>query len=922
MGIHTGEPIVTEEGYVGLDVHRAARIAGVAHGGQVLVSQSTRELAAADGLHDLGEHRLKDLTAPERIWQLGDGEFPPLRSLNATNLPVAAGALVGRDHEVRALVELLTRPARLVTVTGTGGTGKNRLALQVAGELVGELGGGVFFVPLAGVPSADLVAGAIASAVGVRALSELRGRRDLLVLDNFEHVLDAAPALSELLAGGTDLKLLVTSRAPLRIEGEREYTLEPLPDDEAVDLLTQRARAVRPDFVPDEAAREICRRLDGLPLAIELAASRLRSLGSDALLERLERRLPVLTTGRRDVPERQRTLRATLEWSYDLLDSELQRVFARLGVFSTFSLDAAESVAEADLDTVDMLVEASLVKHLDADRYLMLETIRELALERLEESGEADEIRRRLVANLTALAESANLTIEGEGPMRHELVVPERDNIRAALEWALDSEEVTLGLRLASALENLWMTTDPAEGAHWVEALLARGEVDRRLHALALRCLGNSAAITDDRPRALELYTESLDEFRKTGDELHVAVGLHRLGATLAAAGRPEEGAELVDEALHYFQHSGFAKGEAQCYSFFAFRAQVAGKPDDALAYLDRCVELCRKTGFTWWEIHTLGDQAVILFGLGRLEEAGRCARESLEVATDRRPGRDLLSGYAPCPRCGRDRGPAARRPSPRRTGGRGRAGTGRDLEGRSPRPRRADPRPRRRWLRGRACSGAQGRASGCGAARAEGAGRLGLRRRPAAGCAKGANALRPGKAGCGDKQERADGGEDEQRNREGVRVARAEAVDRPPVGGAVGACVGAGRARAGAPAAGAAVASGAAAVVVVPVRGARVLDRLWGPGAALGDLGLHRGVDVVGGARVVAQVLRQVPDRVAVAVERIGADGAAVRPVVQHLLPARRRGGCLPWKQERHEHARCEGCEDWDERYGWALRQ
>ncbi len=635
MGLHTGEPIVTEEGYVGIDVHRAARIAGVGHGGQVLVSQSTVALLDPSNslLLDLGEHRLKDLTAPERIWQLGDAEFAPLRSLNATNLPVAASPLVGREKEVRDLAGLLSGSARLVTVTGTGGTGKTRLALQVAGELVGELGGGVFFVPLAGVPSADLVAGAIASTVGLLDLRDLRDRRDLLLLDNFEHLLDAAPAIAELLAGSSRLKVLATSRAPLRIEGEREYPLEPLPDDQAVDLLTQRALAVRPDFVPDEAAREICKRLDGLPLAIELAASRLRSLGSDALLERLERRLSVLTTGRRDVPERQRTLRATLEWSYDLLDAGLQRAFERLGVFSTFSLEAAEGVADADFDTIDALVEASLLKHVGGERYLMLETIRELALERLEASGEADDVRRRQIVFLTRLAERANLTIEGEGPMRHELVVPERGNVRAALEWAVESGEVELGLRLAGALENFWMTTDPAEGTHWVEALLARGEVEPWLHGLALRCLGNSAAITGDRLRAVELYSQSLDDFRKSGDELRVAVGLHRLGINLAAVGKPDEGAALVDEALDYFERRGFLKGEAQCYSFFASRAEAAGAHEEALAHLERCVELCRETGFAWWEIHTLVSQALLLFKLRRLDDAVRCARESLEVA-------------------------------------------------------------------------------------------------------------------------------------------------------------------------------------------------------------------------------------------------------------------------------------------------
>ncbi len=636
MGVHTGEPIVTDEGYVGLDVHRAARIAGVGHGGQVLVSAAATALLDPSNtvLLDLGEHRLKDLTGPERIYQLGENGFPPLRSLNATNLPIAASPLIGRERELVELVELLSDSARLVTVTGTGGTGKTRFALQVAGELVGELGGGVFFVPLAGVPTPDLVTGAIASAVGVRDLRELRDRRDLLLLDNFEHLLAAAPVVAELLTTSSSVKVLATSRAPLRIAGEREYPLEPLSDDDALELLTERALAVRPDFVPDEATRLICRRLDSLPLAIELAASRLRSLGSEALLERLERRLPVLISGRRDVPERQRTLRATLEWSYDLLDPELQMLFARLGVFSTFSLESAEAIADAGLDGIDALVEASLLKHLGGERYLMLETIRELALERLEASGETEEIWGRHVQFFTELAERAGLNIEAEGPMRHELVIPERNNIRAALDRAVGTSEVEAGLRLACALENFWMTSDPVEGGHWVEALLARGEVSSTwLHALALRCLGNSAAVSNSAASAVELYRESLAEFRQCGDELRVAVGCHRLGVNLVQAGHEEEGRALVEESLDYFRRVGFAKGEAQCLSFLAWLAQAAGADEDALAYYERSIALCHETGFSWWEIHTRVSQASLLFELGRTAHAARSSREALELA-------------------------------------------------------------------------------------------------------------------------------------------------------------------------------------------------------------------------------------------------------------------------------------------------
>jgi class 3 adenylate cyclase len=298
MGLHTGEPLLTDEGYVGIDVHRAARIAASGHGGQILVSQSTRDLVGEDRLRDLGTHRLKDLTAPERIYQLGAATFPPLKTLDRTNLPIAATPLVGRERELAELIELLRDGARLVTVTGAGGSGKTRLALQVAAELADEFGDGVFFVPLAPVQDPALVAPTIAQAAGVRGLDDLWELEVLVLVDNLEHLHSAASELSSLLGVAANVTLLVTSRVRLHIAAELEYPLEPFAEDEAIEFFVDRARAVKQDVRRDPSVAEICRRLDGLPLALELAASRVKVLDPPLLLERLGRRLPVLRAER------------------------------------------------------------------------------------------------------------------------------------------------------------------------------------------------------------------------------------------------------------------------------------------------------------------------------------------------------------------------------------------------------------------------------------------------------------------------------------------------------------------------------------------------------------------------------------------------------------------------------------------------
>ncbi len=399
MGLHTGTPHLTDEGYVGADVHRAARIAAAGHGGQILVSAATAQLVDAGPLRDLGDHRLKDLTAPERIHQLGDEEHPPLKTLHQTNLPIPATPFLGREAELAEIASLLGRDdVRLATLTGPGGTGKTRLALQAAASAADAFPGGVWWVPLAALRDPALVLPSAATALGASGdLAEHIGdRRLLLLFDNFEHLVRAADGLAPLLAKCPNLSLLVTSREPLHLAGEHEYAVDPLTRTDAVELFLTRAVAAKRDFAANGEVAAICERLDHLPLAIELAAARVKVLSPKALLERLEQRLPLLGGGTRDAPERQRTLRATIEWSHELLSPDEQRLFARLAIFrGGCTLEAAEAVAGADLDTLQSLVDKSLLRVRDNGRFWMLETIREYATERLEASGEPDEIRRR-----------------------------------------------------------------------------------------------------------------------------------------------------------------------------------------------------------------------------------------------------------------------------------------------------------------------------------------------------------------------------------------------------------------------------------------------------------------------------------------------------------------------------------------------
>jgi predicted ATPase/class 3 adenylate cyclase len=645
IGIHTGEPIVTEEGYVGADVHRLARIMGAGHGGQVLLSATTRQLldAGAD-LRDLGDHRLKDLTAPQRLYQLGNEDFPPLRTLYRTNLPIQPNPLVGRERELEE-AGALVRSHRLVTLTGPGGSGKTRLALQLAAEAVEQFPDGLFWVPLQAVRDPALVERAIGASVGADdgLIEHVADKRLLLLVDNFEQVVEAAPTVSSLLAVTPNAKVLVTSREPLQVESERRYPVEPLPDDDAEVLFVERAQAVAPGFRPVAAVGEICRRLDGLPLAIELAAARVALLDPDELLARLERRLPLLASRSRDAPARQRTLRATIEWSYDLLDPDEQALFRNLAVFrGSFSLEAAEAVCDADLDGLESLVVKNLVRRWGSGRLGMLDTIREYAVELLDAAPDAEEVYRRHAEHFLSVAEEANLNAGNlrPGGQRLDIALAEQDNFRGALAWAVRSGSISLGLEIATALEQLWVVVDPSEGIRWFERLFGRPEVDAvapALRAHALRAHGSSADIAGNDEAAARLYEHSLSLFEELEDERGRAVLLHRLGIQAMRRGDLQRGRELVEESHEIHEGTGDRWGRAQTTGTLGAIARDAGESERAYELITESAALAHEVRVPWWESGMLAELACLALNSDRLDEAETCARDSLALSEQMR---------------------------------------------------------------------------------------------------------------------------------------------------------------------------------------------------------------------------------------------------------------------------------------------
>jgi predicted ATPase/class 3 adenylate cyclase len=731
MALNTGATEERDGDYYGPPVNLAARLLSAAHGGQVLLSSPTQELVhdtlpAGAILDDLGERHLKDLFRPERVFQLVSpdlpSEFPPLRTLEAyrNNLPLQPTPLVGREEEVSEVCDLLGGEAtRLLTLTGPGGIGKTRLALQAAADLLDDFPEGTFFVPLATVTEAELLLPAVAETLGVREAGEqsldeslkeyLNERRLLLLLDNFEQILEAAPAVTDLLGGAPGLKVLATSRAPLGLYGEHEFPvpaltlpdlerpppLERLMQYEAVGLFVERARAVKPDIsITNESAlavAEICVRLDGLPLAIELAAARTKLLPPQAMLARLGSRLKLLRGGARDLPERQRTLRATIEWSYELLDEGEKTLFARLSVFSGGrTLEAVEAVCDTEGDlSVDVLegISSLLDKNLigqeegmeSEPRFVMLETIHEYARERLEENGEAEEVRRLHAEYFLALAEEAEPELWGsEDTAWIGRLEAEHDNMRVALSWALGGADVELSLHLAGALGEFWHARGYyEEGKRWLEGALAKGGrapaaayvkaldalgwlaiergdmkgveaaaeeglelgtqegIESTRKASFLRMLGATARIRGDHERAKELYEESLAFSREAGDRWGIANALVSLGWAAVVQGDHERGKGLYEEGLVLSRELGSAQPLGDLLIALGYEYLLEGDYERATALNEEAAALLRTRGHRGvlqYALDNLGWAALLR---GDHERARKLHEESLVLSRE-----------------------------------------------------------------------------------------------------------------------------------------------------------------------------------------------------------------------------------------------------------------------------------------------
>jgi predicted ATPase/class 3 adenylate cyclase len=644
MGLHTGEPLRTPEGYVGPDVHKAARIADAGHGGQVLASAATRELL--DGpLTDLGEHRLKDLSAPERLFQLGDGEFPPLRSLYRTNLPLPATPFLGRERELREVAALLGREdVRLLTLTGPGGAGKTRLGLQSAAEAADSYPDGVRWVALAEVRDPSLVLAAVAQALEVteepaRALPdvlamELAGKRVLVLLDCVEHLLPDAVVDIGLLRDIAGPVVLVTSRERLQLQGEHVYDVPALAPDDAAELFLARARSLGSPLERSEALDELCRRLDHLPLAIELAAARTRLFSVEQLLGRLGERFDLLKAGR-DADPRQQTLSATIEWSYDLLDDPEQELFRRLSVFSgSCSFEAAEAVCDADPDTLQSLLDKSLLRRRDVaegPRYWMLETILEFAILRLDALREARELRRRHAEHFLAIADEIALRGERASLFAEWSRVAEDDdaNFRAALEHAYETRNAGLELRLAVSLWGLfWARGLWSEGRRALgTALNGHPAAPPALRSRALVGAGFLADRQADWQQVEKLGSEYVTLSRELGDEEGLARGMRWLSHAAAARGDAEGATRLIEESETYAQRAAPSHVAALVVDR-ALSKLADGDYSSAEALLQEVLELAGQPGGDAARGAVIGNLAVLALLRGRHSDAVSHLRE------------------------------------------------------------------------------------------------------------------------------------------------------------------------------------------------------------------------------------------------------------------------------------------------------
>ena len=696
IGIHTGEAVVADDDYVGLDVHRAARIMSAGHGGQILVSAATEELARASlpdelRLVDLGEHQLRDLSATEHLFQVaGDGlidSFPPLRgvTVNPTNLPLQLTSFIGREEETSAVLAQLAEH-RIVTLTGPGGTGKTRLGLHVASSASKDFSGGVYFVALAEIREVELVLPTIGQVLGLvdpgrkpleRIPELVAGRRVLLVLDNLEQVVEAAGDLAELVRRAPDLCLLVTTRIALHVYGEVEYPVPPLPMPDprdipldasierfpAVTLFVERARAVRPDFAITEqnaaAVAEICWRLDGLPLAIELAAARIRLLSPQAMLDRLGDRLELGRASAGDRPERQQTLRGAIAWSYDLLGEEDGRFFACFSVFhGGADLEAIERVVMAGRDPLEQvasLLDKSLLRQEETDdgaaRFRMLETIREFAAERLEEREDAEAVGRAAAIYYLDLVEGLATSVLSPESRAVRVMEREHDNIRAGIAWSVEHDP-EMALRWLSSCWRFWqMRGHLPEARERARAILALDGIERhhRLLAAAEEATGGIHYWEGDMPTAQNHYLRALEIQRSIGDEPAVANALYNVAASFSIDfGQPLQPVppdvlEAIEEALEIYRRLGDRGGEGNVL-WAKMNAHIFAQEHDEARRLGReCLAIFDEVGNGFmkaWTHYMLGSNE-------NIAREPEIARKHLRAALEHFMESDDLSGLS-----------------------------------------------------------------------------------------------------------------------------------------------------------------------------------------------------------------------------------------------------------------------------------
>jgi predicted ATPase/class 3 adenylate cyclase/Tfp pilus assembly protein PilF len=691
MALHTGAATPADGDYLAPALNRLSRLLAAGAGGQILITEATHHLLRDSlpgdvSLQDLGSHRLRDLREAEPVYQVNASglpvSFPPLKTIDrqTNNLPAQLTEFIGREGEVEEARRLLAQPGvRLLTLTGPGGTGKTRLALRVAADVLQEYDDGVWFVAVAPISSAGLVAPAIAEALGLREVPDepaletlrayLRPKHLLLVLDNFEHVIDAAPVVADLLTNCPALQILVTSRAPLRIAGEHELPVPPLslPDandglqleeilaSEAVRLFVDRARVVRRDFVVTErnarTIASICRRLDGLPLAIELAAARVRLLSPEAILSRLDSRLTLLTGGGRDRPERQQTLRAAIAWSHDLLAEDEQVLLRRLAVFiGGWSLDEAEAIVNAVdapeisvIDGLTSLSDNSLIGQTDSvgvddviePRFFMLQTIREFALEQLAASGERDAVK-------TAHAEHfLSLTVEAEPHLIGSDAVPwldrlesEHGNLRASLAWFAERGERVSAVRLAGALWRFWWVRGHiGEGREQLErALGIEGAMDAASEAMALDGAGVLAETQGDYARSAALHEKALALSRENRDSAGIARALGNLGVLAYDQRDDDRAAALLEESLTLARDAGDQITTATALNDLGFVVHRQGDSIRAEGLFRESLALRRVIGNASEIARSLNNLGTVAFDQGNFTMACELYEESLAL--------------------------------------------------------------------------------------------------------------------------------------------------------------------------------------------------------------------------------------------------------------------------------------------------